>query len=111
MHDFANSAFPHAGVAFSDMHIVLAQAVAGNETALEARRQQINELARNGRYPSGPVVPAVSRGFAAFERHGFSAAIDALEPIASDSSASAAAAPSSILWSSRYCRPMPARSA
>jgi hypothetical protein len=54
------------------------------EETLEARRQQINELARNGRYPSGPVVPAVSRGFAAFERQGFSAAIDALEPIASE---------------------------
>ena len=84
MYDFANSAFPHAGVAFSDMHIVLAQAVAGNETALEARRQQINELARNGRYPSGPLVPAVARGFAAFERRDFSAAIDALEPTAGE---------------------------
>jgi hypothetical protein len=52
---FANSAFPYASVAFSDMRIVLAQAVAGDETAL-ARRQQINELARNGRYPSGPLV-------------------------------------------------------
>jgi hypothetical protein len=84
MYDFANSAFPHAGVAFSDMHIVLAQAVAGNETALEARRQQINELACNGRYPSGPLVPAVARGFAAFERRDFSAAIDALEPTAGE---------------------------
>ena len=84
MYDFANSAFPHVGVAFSDMHIVLAQAVAGNETALEARRQQINELARNGRYPSGPIVPAVAHGFAAFERRDFSAAIDALEPTAGE---------------------------
>ena len=36
---------------------------------------------RDGRYPSGPLVPAVSRAFAAFERGDFSAAIDALEPI------------------------------
>ena len=36
---------------------------------------------RDGRYPSGPLVPAVSRGFAAFERRDFSATIDALEPI------------------------------
>ena len=67
MHDFANGAFPRAGTAFSDMHIALAQAVAGNETALEAREGQIHELARNSRYPSGPLVPAVSRSFAAFE--------------------------------------------
>jgi len=35
MYDFANSAFPRAGVAFSDMHIALAQVVAGNDAALE----------------------------------------------------------------------------
>ena len=31
-----------------------------------------------------PLVPAVSRAFAAFERRDFSAAIDALEPIAAE---------------------------
>ena len=41
----------------------------------------MDELARNGRYPSGPLVPAVSHAFAAFERRDFSAAIGALEPI------------------------------
>jgi hypothetical protein len=82
MHDFANSAFPRAGVAFSDMHIALAQVVAGDHAALEARARQMDELARQGRYPSGPCVPAVSHAFAAFERRDFSAAIDALEPIA-----------------------------
>jgi len=84
MHDFANRAFPRAGVAFCDMHIALAQAVAGNQAALEARERQIDELARNRRYPSGSLVPAVSRAFAAFERQDFSAVIDALEPIAGE---------------------------
>src|SRR5439155_21785439 len=84
IHDFANSAFPRAGVAFSDMHIALAEAVAGNDAALQARTQQIGELARNGRYPSGPLVPAVSHAFAAFEQGDFSAAIDALEPVAGE---------------------------
>jgi tetratricopeptide (TPR) repeat protein len=84
IHDFANSAFPHAGVAFSDIHLALAQVVAGNDAALEAHTRQIDELARKGRYPSGPLVPAVSRAFAAFERRDFSAAIDALEPIAGE---------------------------
>ncbi len=84
MHDFANSAFPRAGIAFSDMHIALAQAVAGDDAGLEARVRQIEDLARNGRYPSGQLVPAVSHGFAAFERRDFSAAIDALEPIAGE---------------------------
>src|SRR5439155_24206356 len=84
MHDFANGAFPRAGVAFSDMHIALAQAVAGNDAALEARARQIDELARQGRYPSGLCVPAVSHAFAAFERRDFSAAIDALQPNAGE---------------------------
>jgi hypothetical protein len=81
IHDFANSAFPRAGVAFSDMHIALAQVVADDDAALEARARQMDELACEGRYPSGPYVPAVSRAFAAFERRNFSAAINALEPI------------------------------
>ena len=84
MHDFANCALPSAGVAFSDMHIALAQAVAGNDAALAIRARQMDELARAGRYPSGAFVPAVSRAFIAFERRDFSAAIDTLEPIADE---------------------------
>ena len=84
MQDFATSAFPRAGAAFSDMHIALTQAVAGNEAAVASRARQVDELAAKGRYPSGPCVPAVSRAFAAFERQDFSAAIDALEPIAGE---------------------------
>src|ERR1700731_2077017 len=33
MHDFATSAFPRAGAAFSDMHIALVEAVAGDDAA------------------------------------------------------------------------------
>ncbi len=84
VHDFVNSAFPHAGAAFSDMHIALAQIVAGNDAALAARARQIKALVREGRYPSGPCVPAVSHAFAAFERGDLPAAIDALEPIADE---------------------------
>jgi hypothetical protein len=81
LHDFATSAFPRAGVAFSDMHIALAQVVAGDGAARQARLRQIEALARQGRYPSGPCVPAVADAFAAFERRDFAAAIVALQPI------------------------------
>ena len=84
MHDFATGTFPSAGVAFCDLHIALAQAVAGDDAALETRTLEIGELARNDRYPSGPLVPAASTGFAAFERHDFAQAIAALEPIAGE---------------------------
>ena len=63
------------------MHVALAQVVAGDEAALTARTDQINELIKAGRYPSGMCVPAVSRGFATFEQRAFTAAIDALEPV------------------------------
>src|SRR4029077_18555160 len=81
IHGFATGAFPQAAVAFSDMHIALVQVVAGDMAALEARARETDDLARKGRYPSGALVPAVSRAFTAFERRDFSAAIDALEPI------------------------------
>ena len=45
----------------------------------------MGDLARDGRYPSGSYLPALSRGFAAFERGDFSAAIDALAPLAGES--------------------------
>ncbi len=84
MASFAVSAYPRAGAAFSDMHAALAFIVVGDKAALAARVQQIEELAGTGRYPSSYLVPATARGFAAFERGDFSAAIDALEPIAGE---------------------------
>ncbi len=81
---FANGAFPRAGAAFSDLHVALAQAVARDDAALVERTRQIDALARAGRYPSGPCVPAVAHGFAAFERRDFAAAIDALEPVSEE---------------------------
>jgi tetratricopeptide (TPR) repeat protein len=84
MRDFAARTFPRAGTAFSDLHVAVVLAVAGDDAALEARAGHIEELAHWGRYPSGQLVPAVSRAFAAFEHQDFAAAIDALEPIAGD---------------------------
>jgi len=84
MHEFANTAFPRPGVAFSDMHIALLLVVAGNSAALAARTQEIDDLANKGRYPSGPLVPAVAQAFGAFERRDFVAAIDAVAPIAAE---------------------------
>jgi len=71
-------------VAFSDMHIALPLVVAGNSAALAARTQEIDDLAHEGRYPSGPLVPAVAQAFAAFERRDFVAAIEAAAPIVAE---------------------------
>ena len=80
-HDFAMRNFPRGGAAFSDLHVILTLVVAGDGAGLEARVKQIEALAREGRYPSGICVPTAARGFTAFERGDYGAAIDALEPL------------------------------
>jgi hypothetical protein len=102
LHDFANSAFPRAGLAFSDMHIVLAQVVAGNDAALDARARQMDELAREGRYPSGPLVPAVSHAFALSNGEISPPRSTRLNRLPANSNASAVTAHSSTWWSSRW---------
>ena len=56
MHDYAVGAYPRPGAAFSDMHIALAQAVMDNDPARQDCARQMAELAREGRYPSGPTA-------------------------------------------------------
>jgi tetratricopeptide (TPR) repeat protein len=85
MYDYANSALPRPGSGLADLHVILAQAVMGDDAALDVRANQMEDLARDGRYPSGSYLPALSRGFAAFERGDFSAAIEALAPLAGES--------------------------
>jgi Flp pilus assembly protein TadD len=81
VHDFTRRMFPRAAIAFVDTHAALAAAVTGDGAALDTRLGEMTELAKAGRLPSGPVVPALSRAFAAFLRQDFSAAIDAIEPV------------------------------
>ena len=56
----------------------------GDDAALDIRARQMEDLARDGRYPSGSYLPALARGFAAFEQGNFSAAIEALAPLAGE---------------------------
>jgi Tetratricopeptide repeat len=85
MRDYANSALPRPGAGLADMHVILAQAVMGDDAALGIRIGHMAKLAREGRYPSGSYLPMLSRGFTAFERGDFSAAIEMLAPLAAES--------------------------
>jgi hypothetical protein len=82
LYDYANSALPLPGNGLADLHVILAQAVIGDDAAPDARGRQIQELAREGRYPSGSYLPALARGLTALEHGEFSAAIEALAPLA-----------------------------
>ncbi len=85
LYDYANTALPRPGSGLADLHVILAQAVTGDDAALDARARQMEELAQEGRYPSGSYLPALSRGFTAFERGDFPGAIEALAPLARES--------------------------
>lgn len=84
LHDYANSALPRPGSGLADLHVLLAQAVMGDEAALDERARQIEVLARDERYPSGSYLPEVARGFAAFERGDYFRAIETLAPISGE---------------------------
>jgi tetratricopeptide (TPR) repeat protein len=83
LYEYANSALPRPGSGLADLHVTLAQVVMEDGAALDARARQIEELAREGRYPSGSYLPTLARGFRAFEHGDFSHAIEALAPLAS----------------------------
>jgi tetratricopeptide (TPR) repeat protein len=85
MYEYASRALPRPGSGLADLHVILAQAVIGDDDALTARARLMKDLAREGRYPSGSYLPALARGFAAFEQGDFSAAIEALAPLAAES--------------------------
>jgi thioredoxin-like negative regulator of GroEL len=85
LYDYAASALPQPGAGLADLHVILAHAVMRDDAAREARIRQIEEQARKGRYASGDYVPELSRGFVAFERGDYPAAIAALAPLAKQS--------------------------
>ena len=80
LYDYASSALPRPGNGLADLHVILTQAVMADD----ARARQIEDLARDGRYPSGSYLPALARGFAAVERGDYSDAIAALAQFAAE---------------------------
>jgi tetratricopeptide (TPR) repeat protein len=81
MHEFGHKMFPNPGNAMADWHMALTDAVTGDTATLETRAQQIDDLAQAGRYGPGDTVPSLSRGFAAFLRQDYDAAVAAIEPV------------------------------
>lgn len=78
---FLHTWLPRAGQSFPDMHVALADAVAGDGTAFEARLAQMNELEGVGRYPEGGIVQAISRGLGSYARGDRAGTITQLTPL------------------------------
>ena len=84
IYDYATSTLPSPGSGLADLHVILAHAVMGDDAGLHALSRRMEDMARQGRYPSGSYLPTLSRGFAAFERGDFFSAIEVLAPLAAE---------------------------
>jgi hypothetical protein len=81
LYEYTKGALPRPGSGLADLHVILAQTVMGDDAALEDRARTMEEMSGEGRYPSGSYLPALMRGFTAFERGDFAAAIAAFTPL------------------------------
>lgn len=79
--DYARERLPRPGMSLADWHVALTYAATGDDAALQGWIKAIEELANAGRYPSGSVIPAVARAFAAYQRGDYAATISLIEPM------------------------------
>ena len=77
---FAQRMLPRANSPFADMHVILANAVAGDTKAMQGRVSELNQFAAE-RFHAAPIVIAAARGMAEFAEQRFDAAIGTLAPI------------------------------
>ena len=77
VHEFAHANFPNPGMNFVDWHVALTDAAHSDD--IEPRTRAIETLVAAGHYPAGGPISAAARGFAAFARGDYPAAITALE--------------------------------
>src|SRR6478672_7606464 len=61
--DYVSNALPRPGSGVADLHVILAQAVMGDDAGLKVRANQLEKMARQDRYPSGSYLPALAPGF------------------------------------------------
>ena len=79
VHDHALRSFPKAGVAYADVHSLLACVADGDAPALERLLGEIRQRIADGCYPPGEVVLWIADGLAAYAAGDWNAAIRCLE--------------------------------
>lgn len=82
--EFGRGAFPAAGHAFVDAHMMMLAAGAGEAEDLAARVAALDRLAATGTLAAGPVVPAIGRALGAFARGDWAGCVAVLEPLAGE---------------------------
>jgi tetratricopeptide (TPR) repeat protein len=79
VHDHALRSFPKAGVAYADVHSLLACVVDDDTPTLERLLGEIRRRIADDRYPPGEVVVCIADGFAAYAAGDWNGAIRWLE--------------------------------
>jgi tetratricopeptide (TPR) repeat protein len=76
---YADSSFPHARIAFADVHRAVACAATGDNAALEQLTRELREGMEAGTLPAGPVTETLAEAFGAFAESDWARAITLFE--------------------------------
>jgi Tfp pilus assembly protein PilF len=79
VHAHAGRVFPQAGVAYADVHSLLACVVDDDAARLERLIGEIRQRLADGKYPPGEVVIHITDGFAAYARGDWASAIRSMQ--------------------------------
>lgn len=81
---YSDRAFPKAGHAFVDAHMLMIAAAMRNRSELGDRIQRLDELVHAGSLGAGAVVPAIGHGLLAFADGDYPECVAILEPFVGD---------------------------
>lgn len=81
---YSDRAFPKAGHAFVDTHILMIAAAMHDRSGSRDRVQKLDKLVHAGSLGAGAVVPAIGRGLLAFAEGSHSECVAILEPFVDD---------------------------
>jgi hypothetical protein len=82
--EFADRAFPKAGHAFIDAHMLIIAAATANNAALKQRVADLDAMVQSGSLGAGAVVPAIGRAVSAFANGDSAECVRLLEPVAGE---------------------------
>jgi tetratricopeptide (TPR) repeat protein len=77
--EYADRSFPHARIAFADVHRAVACAVTGDRAALEQLTRELRDGMEAGILPAGPVTETLVEAFSAFAEGDWDRAITFFE--------------------------------
>ena len=81
---YAKNFFPKSSLPFVEVHMALLAAATGDQAALADRPRAIQQRLADGKFPAGPIVPAIGRAMNAFASQDYAACTRELEDALGD---------------------------